>query len=198
MNNEYYDYEDRRYVNPLVSRDEQMAFANNLRAVADNDISKIYRDTHALGTDVTPNLGGLNGSTNLWKRNYVSPKVESMTQGLRAVAQSAALEGAMSNYLNQMKQKYNNAYKAAARRSGGGGGGGGGYTTGGGGNDIAALLNWLAQEGYTVDEEERSLSDDWHSSLGDLYNSASNALKEGMSALKNNIDSSIAARYGGR
>ena len=192
MNNEYYDYEDRRYVNPLVSRDEQLAFANNLRAVADKDISKIYRDTHALGTDVTPNLGGLNGATNLWKRNYVSPKVESMTQGLRAVAQSAALEGAMSNYLNQMKQKYNNAYKAAAKRSSGSGGSG--YTTGGSDSDIDALLRWLAQEGYTVDEEERSLYDEWKTPWID----ASNAMKEGLSAIKDNIDSAMAARYGGR
>ena len=191
MNNEYYDYEDRRYVNPLVSRDEQMTFANNLRAVADNDISKIYRDTHALGTDVTPNLGGLNGSTNLWKRNYVSPKVESMTQGLRAVAQSAALEGAMSNYLNQMKQKYNNAYKAAAKRSGGGGGGG--YGTGGGGSDIAALLNWLAQEGYTVDEEERSLSDEW----SNPFTPAVDALKGGMGTIKDLIDNKYVSKFGG-
>ena len=122
MNNqEYYDYEDRRYVNPVTSRDEQLTFANNLRSVANNDIAKIKADTYNLGTHVPSNLGGLTGSTGLWTRNYVSPKVESMTQGLRAVAQSSALENAMNNYLNQTKQKYQNAYRAAQKRARSGG-----------------------------------------------------------------------------
>lgn len=158
MNNqEYYDYEDRRYVNPVTSRDEQLAFANNLRSVANNNIAKIKNDTYNLGTHVPSNLGGLTGSTGLWNRNFVSPKVESMAQGLRAVAQSSALENAMNNYLNQKKQQYQNAYKAAAKRaaSRGGSGGGGGYTTtgGSGGSDLAALLEWMAQNGYDVDTE---------------------------------------------
>lgn len=160
MNNqEYYDYEDRRYVNPVTSRDEQLAFANNLRSVADNDIAKIKSDTYNLGTHVPSNIGGLTGSTGLWNKNYVSPKVESMTQGLRAVAQSSALENAMNNYLGQKKQQYQNAYKAAAKRAASrGGSGGGGYTTGGtgggnSGNDLAALLAWMAQNGYDVETE---------------------------------------------
>lgn len=161
MNNqEYYDYEDRRYVNPVTSRDEQLTFANNLRSVADNDIAKIKSDTYNLGTHVPSNIGGLTGSTGLWNKNYVSPKVESMTQGLRAVAQSSALENAMNNYLGQKKQQYQNAYKAAAKRaaSRGGSGGGGGYYTGGGtggsGNDIAPIFDWLYQNGYIVDPEK--------------------------------------------
>ena len=161
MNNqEYYDYEDRRYVNPVTSRDEQLTFANNLRSVADNDIAKIKSDTYNLGTHVPSNMGGLTGSTGLWNKNFVSPKVESMTQGLRAVAQSSALENAMNNYLGQKKQQYQNAYKAAAKRaaSRGGSGGGGGYYTGGtgggnSGNDLAALLAWMAQNGYDVETE---------------------------------------------
>lgn len=145
-------------MNPVTSRDDQLAFANNLRSVADRDIAKIKQDTYNLGTHVPSNLGGLTGSEGIWRRSYVSPKVESMTRGLRAVAQSAALEGAMNNYLNQMKQKYNTAYKAAARRRSGGGGGSGG--SGGivgivgnnGGNDLSGLIEWLTQSGHDVDE----------------------------------------------
>ena len=159
MNNqEYYDYEDRRYVNPVTSRDEQLTFANNLRSVANNDIAKIRQDTYNLGTHVPSNLGGLTGSTGLWKRNSVSPKVESMTQGLKAVAQSSALENAMNNYLNQTKQKYQNAYKAYAKRAGSGGGGGGGgyYTTGDGVNAdaIQAYLDWLSKQGLDTQKVE--------------------------------------------
>lgn len=146
-------------MNPVASRDEQLAFANNLRSVADRDIAKIKQDTYNLGTHVPSNLGGLTGSTGLWKRNFVSPKVESMTQGIKAVAQSSALENAMNNYLNQTKQKYNNAYKAYAKRAGSGrggygGGGGGGYYTGGGNNAdvIKAYLDWLAQQGLDTEE----------------------------------------------
>lgn len=156
MNNqEYYDYEDRRYVNPTTSRDEQLTFANNLRSVANNDIAKIKNDTYNLGTHVPSNLGGLTGSTGLWNRNFASPKVESMVQGLRAVSQSSALENAMNNYLNQKKQQYQNAYKAATKRAASRGGGGGGYTTsgGGGGSDLAALLDWMAKSGYDVETE---------------------------------------------
>lgn len=165
MNNqEYYDYEDRRYVNPVTSRDEQLTFANNLRSVANNDIAKIKADTYNLGTHVPSNLGGLTGSTGLWTRNYVSPKVESMTQGLRAVAQSSALENAMNNYLNQTKQKYQNAYRAAAKRARSSGSGGGGYYstggTGGAGNAIQAYLDWLAQQGFDTTEDPSGTGDD--------------------------------------
>lgn len=154
MNNqEYYDYEDRRYVNPVTSRDEQLTFANNLRSVANNDIAKIKADTYNLGTHVPSNLGGLTGSTGLWTRNYVSPKVESMTQGLRAVAQSSALENAMNNYLNQTKQKYQNAYRAAAKRARSGGGGGSAGGTGGASDYITALMNYIANQANTVDKE---------------------------------------------
>lgn len=166
MNNqEYYDYEDRRYVNPVTSWDEQLTFANNLRSVADNDIAKIKSDTYNLGTHVPSNMGGLTGSTGLWNKSYVSPKVESMTQGLRAVAQSSALENAMNNYLGQKKQQYQNAYKAAAKRaaSRGGSGGGGGYYTGGGtdgtGDAIRAYLDWLAQQGFDTTEDPLGTKD---------------------------------------
>lgn len=138
-------------MNPVTSRDEQLAFIDNLRNTAASDIAKIRNDTYNLGTHIPSNLGGLTGSTGLWRRNFVSPKVESMTQGLRAVAQSSALEGAMNNYLKQQQQRYQNAYRAAAKRARSGGGGGG--TTGSNSDAIQAYLDWLAQQGFDTTED---------------------------------------------
>ena len=145
-------------MNPVTSRDEQLAFIDNLRNTAASDIAKIRNDTYNLGTHIPSNLGGLTGSTGLWRRNFVSPKVESMTQSLRAVAQSSLLEGAMNNYLKQQQQRYQNAYRAAARRSRSGGGGGGG-TTGSDGDAIQAYLDWLAQQGFDTTEDPSGTSE---------------------------------------
>lgn len=145
-------------MNPVTSRDEQLAFIDNLRNTAASDIAKIRNDTYNLGTHIPSNLGGLTGSTGLWRRNFVSPKVESMAQGLRAVAQSSLLEGAMNNYLKQKQQQYQNAYRAAAKRARGGGGGGG--TTGSNGDAIQAYLDWLAQQGFDTTEDPSGTGND--------------------------------------
>lgn len=116
MNNESYDFENRKYINPTLSRDEQLAFADNLRSVQQNDMAKIARDTHNLGTDVPSNLGGLSGSEGLWRTQYVDPKVNAMISGLQSAAQAQALNDVLNNYQSQMKQRYNEAYRAASKR----------------------------------------------------------------------------------
>ena len=125
MNNESYDFEDRKYVNPTLSRDEQLSFVDNFRNMQQANMNQIVRDTHNLGTDVPSNLGGLSGSEGLWNASYVTPKVNSMISGLRATAQAKALNDVLSNYQEQMKKRYNDAYMAAQKRSSGGDGGGG-------------------------------------------------------------------------
>lgn len=114
--NESYDFEDRKYINPTVSRDEQLAFVDNLRNVQQADINKIVRDTHNLGTDVSSIEGGLNGSTALWTNQYVTPKTDAIVSSLKSAAQAQALNDVLSNYSAQMKQRYNEAYRAANKR----------------------------------------------------------------------------------
>ena len=123
MNNESYDFEDRKYVNPTLSRDEQLSFVDNFRNMQQSNMNQIARDTHNLGTDVPSNLGGLTGSERLWNASYVAPKVNSMISGLRATAQAKALNDVLGNYQEQMKKRYNDAYMAAQRRANGGGDG---------------------------------------------------------------------------
>ena len=116
MNNETYDFEDRKYVNPTVSRDEQLAFIDNLRNTHNAEMQKIVQDTHNLGTDVSSNLGGLNGATGMWNQQYVEPRVNAMVSGLQATAQASALSNILSNYESQMKKRYNEAYRNAEKR----------------------------------------------------------------------------------
>lgn len=115
--NESYEFEDRKYVNPTVSRDEQLAFVDNLRNVQQADLNQIVRDTHNLGTDVASSYGGLNGATSLWSGQYLAPKMNTMISGLRATAQAQALSDILANYQNQLKQRYNKAYRDYALRN---------------------------------------------------------------------------------
>ena len=117
MNNESYDFEERKYINPTVSRDEQLGFIDRLRDVEARGMNQIARDTHALGTDVPSNLGGLTGSAGLWNRMYVAPRVNTMVSGLRATAQAQALSDILANYQNQMKQRYAKAYREYAKKN---------------------------------------------------------------------------------
>ncbi len=123
MDNDYYEYEGRRYINPTVSRDEQTEFIDNLRNTQSQDINKIVQDTHNLGTDVSSNLGGLNGATGIWNKQYVAPRTNAYIEGLKSTAQAQALNEALTNYQNQLKHQYNEAYRAAQKRKSNGGDG---------------------------------------------------------------------------
>lgn len=113
MNNESYDFEDRKYANPTLSRDEQLSFIDNFRNVQRSNADEIARTTHELGTDVSSNLGGLTGAESIWTSNYVTPKVNSIVSGLKSTAQAQALNDVLSNYQSQMTKRYNDAYRAA-------------------------------------------------------------------------------------
>lgn len=131
MDNDYYEYEGRRYINPTVSRDEQTEFIDNLRNTQAQDINKIVQDTHNLGTDVSSNLGGLNGATGIWNKQYVTPRTNAYMEGLKSTAQAQALNEALTNYQNQLKHQYNEAYRAAQKRNSNSNGTGGNNGTGG-------------------------------------------------------------------
>lgn len=127
---ETYDFEDRKYIEPTVSRDEQLGFIDRLRAVENKDLQKIATDTYNLGTDVPSNLGGLSGigkpnslgvsgadtgSAGIWRNRFERPQTNALVSGLKASAQAAALNTALNNVFNQYKHRYNEAYRNAQK-----------------------------------------------------------------------------------
>lgn len=149
MNNESYDFEDRKYINPTLSRDEQLAFVDKFRGIQQQDMNKIARDTHNLGTDVPSIEGGLSGSEGMWANQYVNPKVDSMVSGLRATAQAQALNDVLSNYQSQMQKRYNDAYRAAQLRGNAGSGDG----TGSNGDDDEEI-DYKPSDNATPDSQD--------------------------------------------
>lgn len=115
--NETYELKDRTYIEPTVSRDEQLNFVNNLRATQQADLSKINRDTHALGTNVTSNLGGLGGAEGVFNRRYVAPQTNSLVSELKSKAQATALNTALNNLQAQYQNEYNQAYRSYNKRN---------------------------------------------------------------------------------
>lgn len=146
---ETYNFEDRVYVEPTVSRNEQLGFIDRLREIENKDLQKIATDTHNLGTDVPSNLGGLSaigapnslgisgadtGSAGIWRNRIERPQTNALVADLKATAQASALDTALNNMLNQYKNRYNQAARKAAKAGNGG--------TTGGGDDTP----WNAQE----------------------------------------------------
>lgn len=111
--------DDRRYVNPQVSLDEQNTFIDNLRTAQGARTTEIAQDTYNLGTAVPSNLGGLSGAGSYFTSRYQTPQTNAMVADLRAAAQAQALSDAMNNEIAQAKQRYSNAYKAYQKRHGG-------------------------------------------------------------------------------
>lgn len=115
---------DRRYVNPQVSLNEQNAFIDNLRNMQGQDTAQIRQDTYNLGTAVPSNLGGLAGGSGYFRSRYQTPQTNSMVSDLRAAAQAQALSTLLSNEIGKAKKRYNDAYRAAKKRANNVGGGG--------------------------------------------------------------------------
>ena len=107
---------DRRYINPQVSLDEQNAFIQKLRDTQGVRNAQIAQQTHNLGTDVPSNLGGLTGSEAYFNARYQTPQTNNLVGDLKATAQAQALTTALNNELNKAKKRYNDAYYAAKDR----------------------------------------------------------------------------------
>lgn len=121
-NDEFYEYEDRAYINPTLSSGEQEAFISNLRDIQGQNNAQIAQQTYNLGTAVPSNLGGLGGGEAYFTSRYQTPQVNDMVATLKSAAQAQALSDVMSNYQNQLQNRYKQAYRRAqrrARRSGG-------------------------------------------------------------------------------
>ncbi len=128
-----YTENDRRYINPQVSLDEQNAFIDNLRNMQKTNTAQITQDTRNLGTQVPSNLGGLTGGTSYFTSRYQTPQMNSMVSDLRSTAQANALTTLMSNEVAKAQKRYNDAYRAAKKRA----------AKSGGGNSLADLLKAL-------------------------------------------------------
>lgn len=155
--NEMIEFEGRQYVNPDISRDEQMAFIDTMRDMQAQNNAQIATETHNLGTDVEPIRGGLSGSEEYWKGVYQAPQTEAAVANMKAVAQQTALNNALTNYQNALQNRYNQAYRNYQKRaylrslnSGGGGGGVTGDVTTEGGTEYEDA----GEDEVTIDEQE--------------------------------------------
>lgn len=114
--NEFYTFEDRAYIQPTVSSDEQEAFINNLRDVQARNNADIAQQTRNLGTDISSNLGGLGGGEAYFNSRYQTPQVNEMVDTLKAASQAEVAQDVMQNYQAQLKERYNQAARKAQQR----------------------------------------------------------------------------------
>lgn len=117
---ETYELENRVYVNPTQSRDEQLQFIENLRSTQEQANQQIAQDTYNLGTQVPSNLGGLTsgaGNANsYWMSRYQAPQVASQIADLYAVLQADTLKNTLSQHQKQMENRLTQAYRAYRKR----------------------------------------------------------------------------------
>ena len=149
---EYYNFEERAYESPTESRDEQMAFIDNLRAVQQASNAQIKTQTENLGTQIPSVKGGLTGPEGYFQQRYQVTPTNALVADLKAAAQADALNKVLGNYGEQMQKRYNDAYRqyqknrakraaAANRASYGGTGGGTGGGASGGNGDIETIAS---------------------------------------------------------
>ncbi len=115
--NETFEFENRTYINPDVSRDEQTAFIDTLRDIQAQNNAQIATETHNLGTDVEPIRGGLTGSEEYWNNRYQTPQTNAAVANMKAVAQQTALNDALSNYQGMLQNRNNQAYRDYQKRA---------------------------------------------------------------------------------
>lgn len=113
---ETFEFEGTQYVNPTISRDEQLGFIDNLRAVQNQNNQQIKEDTYNLGTQTTSNLGGLTGAEGKWQAEYQTPQINYTVDNLKSVAQQSALNTALNNLQNAWQNRYNQAQRAYEAR----------------------------------------------------------------------------------
>lgn len=129
--NEFYTFEDRNYINPQVSLNEQNAFVDNLRNTQKENTNQINMQTYNLGTAVPSSVGGLTGANSYFSSRYQTPQMNSLAANLRATMQAKAMNDVLENEQAKMNKRYTEAYQKSQIRgsNGGSGGGGGGNTT---------------------------------------------------------------------
>ena len=114
--NEYSEFESRRYINPNLTVEATDSFIDKLRATQQANAQQTAQQTAALGTDVPSNEGGLMGAGSYWSSRYATPQNSSLAADLRATAQAKALNDALSNEQAVWKQRYQDAYRDYQKR----------------------------------------------------------------------------------
>lgn len=149
IDNYTYDFEERKYINPETSRNEQQDFINTFRDIQSQNNAEINQQTHNLGRDIPSNLGGLTGSEGYFQSRYQTPQVNAIVSNLDAAAQASALNQVLNNLQSQYKQRYTKAQQAYQSRANSG------STTGGYDSDENQLqfsTDTGAQDQITVDD----------------------------------------------
>lgn len=149
--NETYEFESRRYIEPTLSSGEQGKFIDNFRDIQNQKNQQIATDTYNLGTAVPSNLGGLGGGESYFNQRYQTDQVDDMVSNLKTAMQAQALKDVSTNWQNQLKQRYTKAQQAYTRRQA--------KRANSAGNDLANLLSKLFGGGGSsgdgdVDEED--------------------------------------------
>lgn len=114
--NEYTEFESRRYLNPNLQVIQTNDFIDKLRAAQQTNNQQINAATQSLGTDVPSNLGGLAGGSSYFTSRFQTPQTSAATANLRAAAQAAALNQALKNEKAVWDKRYQDAYKAYQKR----------------------------------------------------------------------------------
>lgn len=109
-------FEDRTYIKPEISRDEQTKFVENLRGVVDSNSQEVKTDTYNLGTAVPSNIGGLTGGEGYFDARYKTTQTGGALANLRAAAQASALNQAMANAQAAWEKRYSEAQRAYDKR----------------------------------------------------------------------------------
>lgn len=108
---EYTEFQNRYYVNPEVSMDEQNQFIDKFRDLQNADQVQINRDTYNLGTPTSSNKGGLVGAEGMWDVQYRRPAVNQAIENLRQVNMQQALNMSMANQQNVMANRVQQAQR---------------------------------------------------------------------------------------
>lgn len=185
--NEYSEIESRYYLNPQVGLDESNKFIENLRSIQQQNNSQIAKDTAALGTEVSSNLGGLTGANSYFASRYQTPQTNATVANLRAAAQAKALNDVLANEQAIWKNRYQQAYRNYQKRqydktnqpsTTGGGGDPDNVSTGDTTQEITSvqtealansryqkLLMKYLQAGYPTSEAEAKAKEDFGKSI---------------------------------
>lgn len=112
--NEYTEFEGRKYLNPQIALDESNSFIDNLRNTQKLNNQQIQDQTYNLGSALPSHQGGLGTGLNAnsyFTSRYQVPQTNSAIENLRSAAQATALNQVLQNEQEKWKKRYNDAYR---------------------------------------------------------------------------------------
>lgn len=113
--NEYTEFEGRKYLNPQIALDESNSFIDNLRNTQRDNTQQNITQSYNLGSALPSNLGGLGNSpvsSSYFTSRYQVPQTNAAIADLRATAQATALNRVLQNEQAKWQKRYKDAYKA--------------------------------------------------------------------------------------